>query len=321
MDGRRQACCAHRVVRKPEYADPQRYIELAGFDGTWRDLWWNRDFLDLMARRFELERCSNMLDVGCGAGHWGRAVLALLGADTRLHGVDRQEAFLELARAQADAKRCAYVVGSAEQLPFEDASFDLVTCQTLLIHVRDPAVAIAEMKRVLRPGGMLLAAEPDNRAGNIALLGGEPRLPDADILTILDMLLRCDRGKLALGEGDQSIGGRLPGLFAAAGLDQVMAYNNDRCMTLHPPYTRGDMRVTLDQELGWSRDGVSILCGSKADNWRFFEAAEGTADQFDRCWSAVERWMALVRDGIERGEYHAARGFIMYLVGGRRPGR
>jgi len=301
----------------PLYADPQRYIELVGFEGTWRDLFWNRDFLSLMGRRLGFDQVKDALDVGCGAGHWGRALLPHLPAEARLVGVDREKAFLELARREGDASRTEYVVGTAEKLPFDDDSFDLVTCQLVMIHIADPMIALAEMRRVLRPGGILLAAEPDNRAGNIALLGGEPRPSDEDFVSILDLLLRCDRGKLALGEGDQSIGGRLPGLFVEGGLSEVVAYTNDRCMTHYPPYDRGDMKVTIDQELAWYREGASVLCGSESDNWRFFEAGGGTREAFDARWAAVRRWMDLVRGGIEGGSYHAARGFVMYLVAGR----
>lgn len=305
------------TTRAPEYADPQRYIDLVGFRGSWRDLFWNRDFLDLIARRLELTRARDVLDVGCGAGHWGRALLPHLHEDARLVGADVEESFLELARKAGDPRRTEYVVGRAEKLPFPDASFDLVTCQLVLIHVRDPAVALREMKRVLRPGGVLLAAEPDNRAGNLALLGGEPRPSDADLLLILELLLACDRGKLALGEGDQSLGGRLPGLLAEAGLREVVSYTNDRCITIHPPYERGDVKVWLEQELAWSSQDVSILCGSRNDNLRFFEAAGGAQERFELCWEAVRRWMALVREGIAAGTYHSGRGFVMYLAAGR----
>ena len=56
--------------------------------------------------------------------------------------------------------RFRYRVADAKTLPFPDASFDLVTCQTLLIHLADPSAVIAEMARVARPGGLVLAAEP-----------------------------------------------------------------------------------------------------------------------------------------------------------------
>ena len=49
----------------------EEYSALAAFDGEWRDIWWNQDFLELMARRCRVENVSSVLDVGCGAGHWG----------------------------------------------------------------------------------------------------------------------------------------------------------------------------------------------------------------------------------------------------------
>ena len=307
------------MARDPQYADPQRYIELVGFEGGWRDLFWNRDFLAFTASRLGFDQVSEVLDVGCGAGHWGRALLPHLPAHAQLVGVDREEAFFELAREQTDPSRTRFLAGTAEQLPFDDASFDLVTCQTLLIHVADPAVAIAEMMRVLRPGGVLLAAEPDNRAGNLALLGGEPRPSNEDLLAIMELLLRSETGKAALGEGDQSIGARLPGLFAAAGLHGVVAHTNDRCISLYPPYERPDMLVAIEKEREWMRQDVSILCGSREDAWRFYEAAGGTPEAFDAGWAAVRRWMQAVDAGIEAGTYHAARGFVMYLVAGWKP--
>ncbi|MCA9720649.1 MAG: class I SAM-dependent methyltransferase [Myxococcales bacterium] len=148
---------------RPEHDDPARYIELAGFEGEWRELWWDQDFLRLMARRLGLGEVRRALDVGCGAGHWGRTLLPHLPGDAELVGVDRVEAFLELAAREAVAReldgRCRYQLAAAESLPFPDASFDLVTCQTVLIHVADPARALAEIHRVLRPGGRLVFIE------------------------------------------------------------------------------------------------------------------------------------------------------------------
>ena len=133
----------------PEYADPDRYIELAGFTGEWRDLFWNHDFLSLMARRWRLAEVRDALDVGCGAGHWGRALIKHLPAAARVTGVDLEARFCELARHEAAARgldeRLDYLQGGVEALPFPADSFDLVTCQTLLIHVADVEAALTEM--------------------------------------------------------------------------------------------------------------------------------------------------------------------------------
>src|SRR5262245_30859108 len=106
---------------KPDYAF------LAGFDGDWRDIWWNTDYLELMAKRLRFEAVKRVLDVGCGVGHWGRTLARVLPEGVELVGVDRDPAFVEQASAKAAelglSPRFSYRVGEAEALPVEDASF------------------------------------------------------------------------------------------------------------------------------------------------------------------------------------------------------
>jgi SAM-dependent methyltransferase len=93
------------------------------------------------------------LDVGCGEGRVCR-LMQSLGIETV--GIDPTEAMIAEARRRDPAGD--YRLGAAEKLPFADASFDLaVTCLTL-IDITDYRTAIAEMARVLVPGGTLLAA-------------------------------------------------------------------------------------------------------------------------------------------------------------------
>lgn len=307
----------------PEYADPDRYAELAGFSGDYRDLWWNADFLALMAQRWRLGERRTILDVGCGAGHWGSTLLNLAPAEATLTGVDRESIFLEQARARASEKdhasRSEFVVGDAEALPFPDASFDVVGCQTVLIHVADPARVIAEMIRVLRPGGILIAAEPDNLAGNVALLGSSLATPDDDLLAIVELSSTCQRGKRALGEGDDRIGHRLAPLFAEAGLTSLRCHTNDRCMDLIPPYADAAMRATIARELEWADQGVSILCGTESDTHRLHAAGGGDPDQCRRGYAAVQRWLAGFASEARAGRFASSRGFVMYLASGEKP--
>src|SRR5262245_42409029 len=145
----------------------------AEYFGDTRDFWWNRDFLDLMAARFCLGDAREVLDVGCGVGHWGALLGRLLPKEARVTGVDRDpfwvEKAKERARAQGEEGRVSYRQALAEELPFPDASFDLVTCQTVLIHARDPRATLVEMIRVTRPGGLIAVAEPNNMANALVL--------------------------------------------------------------------------------------------------------------------------------------------------------
>ncbi len=104
----------------------------------------------------------NALDVGCGEGRFCR-MLAAAGIETT--GIDPTARLLDAARERDPQGR--YVEARAEALPFDPASFDLVVSYLTLIDIDDYRNAIAEMTRVLRPGGSLLIANlnPFSTAG------------------------------------------------------------------------------------------------------------------------------------------------------------
>jgi len=99
-------------------------------------------------RRFAEGR--DVLEVGCGTGLLLRRIAAF---SRNAQGVDLSPGMLEKARARGlDVK-----LGSATDLPFPDESFDVACAFKVLPHVRDVERALAEMKRVVRPGGTILA--------------------------------------------------------------------------------------------------------------------------------------------------------------------
>jgi SAM-dependent methyltransferase len=93
------------------------------------------------------------LDVGCGEGRFSR-ILRSLGV--RVVGIDPTRALLERAR-QRDPDG-EYMMAQAESLPFTAGTFDLVVSCLSLVDIPDFRTGIAEMARVLKPGGTLLAA-------------------------------------------------------------------------------------------------------------------------------------------------------------------
>ena len=107
-------------------------------------------------RGYALTGALTILDVGCGTGEI-TARLAELYPKARLVGVDLIARHLELARDRAAAfgARVVFQEADAFALPFADASFDLVVCRHMLQAVPRPHDAMAEMVRVLRPGGRL----------------------------------------------------------------------------------------------------------------------------------------------------------------------
>ncbi len=198
----------------------------AEYFGDTRDDWWNEDFLGLVAKRWRFDRVREVLDVGCGVGHWGMALEAVLPKAARVTGIDRESAWVDHATARARARglsdRFRYLRGEAEHLPFPDDTFEVTTCQTLLIHVADPGAVIAEMRRVTKPGGLVAVAEPNNVASTLSMDSLASQSSIDEILECVKFQLTCERGKVTLGEGDNSLGERVAGLFAAAGSSTSM---------------------------------------------------------------------------------------------------
>jgi SAM-dependent methyltransferase len=110
-----------------------------------------------------------VLDLCCGHGNVAEA---LIGRGCSVTGADFSQAMLALARARAPA--ATFVEADAQDLPFEDATFDLIVSNFGICHVPDPPRALAQARRVLKRGGrfaMTVWCGPDISAGFDALYG------------------------------------------------------------------------------------------------------------------------------------------------------
>ena len=98
-----------------------------------------------------------VLDLGCGTGALMAQVLSE-DAHRQVTGLDLSEEMLAQARARL-GDRAALVQGDSEHLPFPDGSFDMVYCCDSFHHYPDPAAVLAEVGRVLVPGGVFLLGD------------------------------------------------------------------------------------------------------------------------------------------------------------------
>jgi SAM-dependent methyltransferase len=109
---------------------------------------------------------ARVLDVGCGPGTISIDLARHVGPGTVL-GIDREEQPLGEARtaaAEAGVANVSFEVGDVYELAFEDASFDVVHAHQVLQHLREPVAALAEMRRVCRPEGVVAARDADYAA-------------------------------------------------------------------------------------------------------------------------------------------------------------
>lgn len=294
----------------------------ADYFGDTRDHWWNRDYLALLGQRWGLSGVRDALDVGCGVGHWGMLLGEQLPPDARVTGVDREAVWVEKATGRALARglagRYRYVQGTAEALPFGDDSFDLVTCQTVLIHVPDPAAVLAEMVRVARPGGVIAVCEPNNLAHAVMADATTFAGPVDELVAMVGFQMVCERGKVALGEGNNSIGQLLPAMFAERGLVDLRVSMNDRAVPLVPPYREPWERAMLEEMMDFAEREHGLW--SHDETRRFYLAGGGGEEDFARGWGLALRLVRRAADEVRAGTYRLAGGVVGYCVSGRKPG-
>jgi ubiquinone/menaquinone biosynthesis C-methylase UbiE len=108
-----------------------------------------------------------VLDVGCGTGHVTFAVARRSGSG-ELRGVDVAQPYIEHAKRHNQDARIVFEIADACALPFPDRSFDRVLSLLVLHFVPQAEQAIAEMRRVAKPGGVVGAAVWDARGGFVA---------------------------------------------------------------------------------------------------------------------------------------------------------
>ena len=109
-----------------------------------------------------LEQDDRVLDVGCGPGGLATAVAEVVGQEN-VSAVDPSQPFVSVCRARlpnADVR-----VAAAEELPFEDDSFDAAFAQLVVNFMTDPVRGVGEMKRVVKTGGSVAACTWDYREG------------------------------------------------------------------------------------------------------------------------------------------------------------
>ena len=122
--------------------------------------WWYRGRRRII--RAELDRLAlpagaQVLDAGCGSGR----TLQELVDYGEVSGIELDAESAELARSREHGDVCT---GRLEELPWSDETFDLITCLDVIEHVPDDVAALAELRRVCRPGGWLLVTVPAYQA-------------------------------------------------------------------------------------------------------------------------------------------------------------
>ncbi len=168
-----------------------------------------RDYKQRSIALLDLREGSHVLEIGCGMGDDARAMARLVGPGGRVVGIDCSATMVEDAqrRTAGEALPVAFEQGDAHALAFPDGTFDACRADRVLHHLDDPARAVAELARVAKPGGRVVAFEPDSETCVVAA---------ADWATSRTLMhLHCDSYRHG------RIGRYLPQLFQDAELTEI----------------------------------------------------------------------------------------------------
>jgi SAM-dependent methyltransferase len=142
------------------------------------------------------------LDVGCGSGAFTELIVQRC-APAEAHGIDPSEGQLAFARTRPAARVAEFRQGDAAALPYSDGRFDAAVMALVLFFVPDPDKGVAEMMRVVRPGGLVAAYLWDFEAGGFPFapiqaglreMGRTPLLPPSVRVSSPDALHRVWAG-------------------------------------------------------------------------------------------------------------------------------
>jgi arsenite methyltransferase len=205
----------------------------------------------LVRAALAVEAGHRVLDVGCGPGFYAAELLKDVGASGAVVGVDSSPAMLAAA-----ARRCeglgdaSFQEGSATSLALEDRAFDRALCVQVLEHVADVSAALAELHRVLRPGGRAL-------------------IWDVDWSTLSWHSLHPERMQRvlhawALHLAHPALPRTLAAALRAAGFSEVRAEGHAFVTTEPDPETFGGMALQRVEEYLSGRDDID---GAAATAW------------------------------------------------------
>jgi len=201
-----------------------------------RERWWDEAFTTFVRDTVQPRAGKRILDVGCGTGTAEVNLSRLRLTQVQLFAVDLVVDRVKEARnaAQSHNTRAYFAAADAGSLPFGDETFDSSFCVAVLQHLRDVPRAVRELARVTRPGGRIVAVEPDNEA-RYFYSASDAGMRAYEAAGQFFTALSHARGDAT----DASVGPKLPLLFVQNGIQplDVQLFPVSRAQLGAPPET------------------------------------------------------------------------------------
>lgn len=280
--------------------------------------YWNKDFFMLLSKRWGVKKRKNFLDIGCGQGGWIRQLLTVLPKDSDISLVDISEEYLNKARINLNKVKehtLSYYLASGTQLPFKDNSFDFVTCHRVLMHIANPSLAIQEMWRVLKPGGIVVILEPCSLAQSISSCYRREIEDNKEFGMLTQFHEIAEKGKKNLNKGDNSIGEEVAVLLQEVNFKNISTVINDNVMQLLPDSDDAQQMLYRQEIKEWFKQRFySIWEEYEAKN--FFLAGGGTEKEFKYYQSLITKLHKKILQRVNENKAHIILNDLIYVSWG-----
>ena len=294
---------------------------------------WSEDAIEVYAKWLGLKQGMRVADIGCGLGYLGYTYWKYFGNNGHYIGIDINEDLLKEAQETSHnwviGGTAEFIQGDAYQIPLPDNSVDMVMCQTLLMHLQNPEQVLAEMKRVLKPGGVIMCKEPDNISGSTGRKFDslENESIEYEVLSYKITLIAY-KGSIILGRGDPSIGLRVPKMLSDLGFKSVDIRANENVRLLLPPYETTKQQYKFEQ----LKKHIGKDKATKEKERKFwmerlkeeFIAGGGCLEELQRFQEMVEEQREkrekTLKEQIENKNYHSCGGNLFFIIKGIKEG-
>lgn len=274
-----------------------------------RFCWHNEDYLDLLAKRFKLANYSSLADIGCGLGHWNKLLLPYLKKPAKIYAVDFEQAWLDKCKEDKSfylRRKCdvEFICSKAEELTLPDNFVDIVSCQTLLIHVKDIKSVLKEFYRIVKPGGIIICSEPNNLISPLMFDLVSQTESAESILNKVRFELSYAKGKEKLGQGKSYAVEIIPELMRETGFKNIRVYLSDKAEVFSDKENEETFNELFKNEYEKSR--------------QYYSQVNNNLNDFEEYWKNLKQYYKTKNESAEKMPYLSCKGALMYIMYGEK---
>lgn len=278
----------------------------------YRDYWWSKDYIEFLGENFlhKFDSPIKVIDIGSGQGHWFRTIAPLIPVGSEIILVDKEADWLEISKQRNEYLNkdftISYIQSDIDEVNLKENYFDLVTCQTFLMHMKDPEAILVKMKKIAKNNAAIWISEPQNSfrilCGNNAI----DEISPADLSIISYAYLSVN--KLRKNDiGDDSIGDSIGEKLYSTGFSNINTILNNSPAAVIPTKTDQEQIFLKEIIANWVKNEMFFNWSKKLFE-EYYSKLDSPLYSFHEVWKSWERYTELVDTKITSGNFYGSLG-------------